>query len=177
MANFVTRALFFCVFLSATLNGSDSRAAPQIEDYVKKAGEGASIVPPGKLKLNGRKAVCGRRPTALNPHFDDYGGAFITTDPGYIILNPKKMKGLSTTIQFYIYSHECGHQMRGESEETADCFAIKRGIRYGWLDKKGMDEICKFMWDHKADFTHDPGPERCKKMRACFQEQKAKTKR
>ena len=152
-------------------------AAPALQEYVKEAGEGAKVVPAGKLKLDGRRAICGRRPTALNPHFDDYGGAFPNAEPGYIILNPKKLKGLLTTVKFYIYSHECGHQMRGASEEGADCFAIKRGRRYGWLDRDGLDEICKFMWDHKADFTHAAGPERCEAMKICFEAATPKAKK
>lgn len=152
-------------------------AAPSIEEYVKEAGDGASIVPAGKLKIDGHSAICGHRPTALNPKLDDYGGAFPNAEPGYIILNVPRMKGLPTPVKFYIYSHECGHQMRGHSESGADCFAIKRGVRYGWLDKKGLDQICAFMWDHKADFVHAAGPERCKAMRACFDEEMSKRKK
>lgn len=153
-----------CLFLSV----QHVQATPSIEEYAKEAGEGAKIIPAGQLKLNGYRAICGRRPTVLNPGFDDYGGAFPNANPGYIILNPKKMKGLSTVVQFYVYLHECGHQMRGHSEEGADCYAVQKGRRTGWLDEKGMQEICDFMWSHKADFTHAAGPERCKSMKACF---------
>lgn len=155
--------------ISLPLGTNLSQAAPpSISEYVRKAGKGAYVVPPKELKFDGHTAICGRRPTVMNPKFDDYGGAYINANPGYIILNPKKLEKVSTIIKFYIYGHECGHQMRGESESDADCFSIRRGVRYGWLDKQGMDEICKFMWDHKADFTHEAGPERCKAMRTCF---------
>jgi hypothetical protein len=77
---------------------------------------------------------------------------------------------LPTAVKFYIYSHECGHQFIGIDESAADCFAVKRGRRYGWLKPDGMDQICKFMWSHKGDSAHLPGPKRCELMRKCYDE-------
>lgn len=147
-------------------------AAPTIEAYVKQAGEAVKIIPAGQLIFDGKRASCGKRPTVMHPGFDDYGGSY----PGYVILNPDKLKGLPTAVKFYIYSHECGHQFQGEGEDAADCFAVKRGRRYGWLTRKGLDEVCHFMWSHKADFSHTSGPERCKAMRKCYEATAPKTR-
>ena len=67
-------------------------------------------------KLDGRKVNCGKRPTVLNSNFDSWGGAF----PGFLILNTKKITGLSTAVKLYVYSHECGHQFEAFESIKAD---------------------------------------------------------
>ncbi len=138
-----------------------------VKEYLAKyAAKNAKIVAPGKLRLVGRRRSCGKRVTVLDPKFSDYGGAY----PDFLILNPVKLKKLPAVIQFYVFAHECGHQFRGANETAADCFAVKRGRRRGWLSPKGMDQICKFMWSHTGDTMHLPGPERCRIMKRCYKE-------
>lgn len=137
---------------------------PTVREYLSTAPAGTTLVPAGKLKLNGRSARCGKHPAVMDPKFDDFGGAY----PGFVILNPKRMKGLPTVVQFYIYSHECAHQTVGPDENAADCAAIRRGKREGWLNKAGVDQICKFMAPYSGDSLHLPGKKRCQKMRQCF---------
>ena len=112
----------------------DDPAGPTVDDYMKQAGPDAKLVPQGTLKIDGRTVNCGKRPTILNSNFDSWGGAF----PGFLILNTKKITGLSTPVKLYIYSHECGHQFEGPDETKADLFAIRRGVKWGWLDAAGM---------------------------------------
>ncbi len=95
-------------------SGSD---APTVEDYLKEAGPEAKLVPFDKFKIDGRSVICGRRPVILNSNFDSWGGAF----PGFLIINTKKITGLTTPVKLYIYSHECGHQFVGADETKADC--------------------------------------------------------
>ena len=123
-------------------------AGPTIDDYVKQAGTDVKIVPHGTLKIDGRMVNCGKRPTVLNSNFDSWGGAF----PGFVILNTKKINGLSTAVKLYVYSHECGHQFVGPDETKADLFAIRRGVKWGWLDAVGMEDICTFISTLKGDF-------------------------
>lgn len=138
-------------------------AGPTPEEYATHIG-GAPIVPPGDLRLDGRKAQCGQRPTVLDEKLDDYGAAY----PGFLILNPKLMNRVSTPVKMWIFAHECGHQFRGPDEETADCFAVQRGRRQGWLDEIGLDEVCKFISPAKGDSMHFSGSQRCEAMRKCF---------
>jgi hypothetical protein len=145
--------------------GSTS-VGPSLNDYVKEVGADAKIVPHGQLKLDGRNVNCGTRPTVLNPNFDSWGGAF----PGFLILNTKKIGGLSTQVKLYIYSHECGHQFEGADETKADLFAIRRGVKWGWLDAQGMEDICTFISQLKGDSVHPPGPKRCETMRAYYRQ-------
>lgn len=121
-------------------------------------------IAPGKLKLAGRLMGCGRTPTLISNSFWDYGGA----TRGLIILNQKRLKTLPAAVQLYVYAHECGHQIYGVSEPNADCYAVKRGRRDGWLSQRGLSQICTFLKDLPGDYVHPPGPKRCKIMTACF---------
>jgi hypothetical protein len=144
-------------------SGSD---APTVEDYLKEVGPEAKLIPFDKFKIDGRSVVCGRRPVVLNSNFDSWGGAF----PGFLILNTKKITGLTTPVKLYIYSHECGHQFVGADETKADLFAIRRGVKWGWLDAVGMEDICTFISTLKGDSVHPAGPKRCETMRNYYKQ-------
>ena len=138
--------------------------SPTPEEYVAHVGGDARIVPPGEFKLDGQKMVCGQRPTVVDNQLDDYGAAY----PGFLIMNEKLLSRLSTPVKMWIYSHECGHQFRGPDEETADCFAVQRGRRMGWLTPQGVEEICRFIAPAKGDGMHFAGSHRCEAMRRCY---------
>src|SRR6185312_13260960 len=94
MGRGVHRALL--LGLTLALAGSDGRAQdrdPTPEEYVRKVGGSAQIIPAGALKLDGHTAVCGRRPTVLNDNLDDYGAAY----QGFLILNPKLLAKIKST--------------------------------------------------------------------------------
>ncbi|HBH42420.1 MAG TPA: hypothetical protein DD732_04435 [Rhizobiales bacterium] len=150
---------------SGSTEGSTT-SGPTVEDYLKEAGPDTKLVNQGALKIDGRPVNCGKRPTVLNSNFDSWGGAF----PGFVILNTKKIAGLSTPVKLYVYSHECGHQFEGPDETKADLFAIRRGVTRGWLDAVGMEDICTFISTLKGDGVHPPGPERCETMRKYYRE-------
>ncbi len=148
----------FCAFFA-----TPAAAGPTPEEYAQQV-NGAKIVPWGELKLDGRKVNCGKRPTVLDNQLDDYGAAY----PGFLILNPKLLDRVSTAVKLWIHAHECGHQFRGPDEETADCFAVQRGRRQGWLTADGLEEVCKFIAPAKGDSMHFSGSRRCEMMRQCF---------
>ena len=139
-------------------------AGPTPEEYVAHVGGDAKIVVAGQLSLDGHKLVCGQRPTVLDSNLDDYGAAY----PGFLILNPKLLARVSTPVKLWIHAHECGHQFRGPDEETADCFAVQRGRRAGWLTPEGLEEVCKFISPAKGDSMHFSGSHRCDSMRRCY---------
>ena len=147
-------------------NEGSTIAGPSLDDYLKEVGPDGKLIPHGALKIDGKSVNCGKRPTVLNPNFDSWGGAF----PGFLILNNKKINGLSTQVKLYIYSHECGHQFIGADETKADLFAIRRGVKWGWLDAQGMEDICTFISQLKGDSVHPPGPQRCETMRKYYRE-------
>jgi hypothetical protein len=145
--------------------GSGS-SGPTLDEYLKSVGPDGKLIAHGALKLDGKSVNCGKRPTVLNPNFDSWGGAF----PGFLILNNKKMNGLNAQVKLYIYSHECGHQFIGADETRADLFAIRRGVKYGWLDAQGVEDICTFISQLKGDAVHPPGPQRCETMRNYYRQ-------
>lgn len=140
---------------------------PNPNEYVEHVGGDARIVPPGALKFDGNRMLCGHRPTVLDGNLDDYAAAY----PGFLIVNPKLMNRVSTPVKMWIYAHECGHQFRGPDEETADCFAVQRGRRQGWLDERGLEEVCNFIRPAKGDMMHFSGSHRCETMKKCYSEQ------
>jgi len=148
------------VYRGGTANG------PTVEQYLEQVGPSGQEIPHGSLTIDGIRVNCGTRPTVLNPNFDSWGGAF----PGFLILNTTKIAGLSTQVKLYIYSHECGHQFIGASETKADLFAIRRGVKWGWLDAQGMEQICTFISQLKGDAVHPPGPQRCETMRTYYRQ-------
>jgi len=141
-----------------------AQAGPSPEEYVSHVGGDAKVIAPGELRLDNRKLLCGQRPTVLDNNLDDYGAAY----PGFLILNPKLLNKVSTPVKMWIYAHECGHQFRGPDEETADCFAVQRGRRQGWLTNEGLEEVCSFIAPAKGDSMHFSGSHRCETMRKCY---------
>ena len=154
-----------CALGIVSLASPDRAAAgPTPEEYIAHVGGDAQLVQPGSLKLDGFRMTCGQRPTVLDNQLDDYGAAY----PGFLILNPRLMAKVPTVVKKWIFAHECGHQFRGPDEETADCFAVQRGRRQGWLTEVGLEEICKFISPAKGDSMHLSGSHRCQAMRQCF---------
>lgn len=158
--NMVLLAGLAAAALAVTLASPAPEAAPE-----------GTVLAPGKLRLAGRIMRCGRTPTRISRSFWDYGGA----KKGLIILNPAKLEGLSAAVQLYVYAHECGHQVYGAREARADCYAVERGKREGWLDGAGLSQICAFLEGYPGDWVHPPGPKRCQIMTKCFN--KAKPRR
>jgi hypothetical protein len=154
--------LFACV-LGWRMSHADE-APPTPEEYVAYVGGGARIVAPGELALDNRRLTCGRRPTVLDEKLDDYGAAY----PGFLILNTRLLARVSTPVKLWIFAHECGHQFRGPDEDAADCFAVQRGRREGWLNAEGLEEICRFISPAKGSSMHYSGANRCESMRKCF---------
>jgi len=143
---------------------------PTPTEYIAHVGGDAKLVPAGALTLDGNRMICGHRPTVLDNSLDDYAAAY----PGFLIVNPKLMNRVSTPVKMWIYSHECAHQFRGPDEDTADCFAVQRGRRQGWLSEGGLDEVCSFIRPAKGDMMHLSGSSRCESMRRCFKDPKVR---
>lgn len=145
------------VVLATALLSASVEAAPEHK-----------MVAAGKLKLAGRYIACGVTPTQLSSTFWDYGGAA----RGRIILNPVKLAKLPEAVRLWVYAHECGHQIYGARETRADCYAVQRGRREGWLEQAGLNQICAFLSDNPGDHVHPAGPKRCAGMAQCFRKVK-----
>jgi len=137
---------------------------PTPDEYVAHVGGDAKVVPAGQLTLDNRRLTCGQRPTVLDSQLDDYGAAY----PGFLILNPRLLTRVSTPVKLWIHAHECAHQFRGPDEETADCFAVQRGRREGWLTPEGLEQVCQFIAPARSTSMHLSGSHRCQAMRQCY---------
>lgn len=158
------RCLAIIAGLVLLASPSAAEDVPTPEEYAEHVGGDAKVLSPGALKLDGRQQVCGQRPVVMDSQLDDYGAAY----PGFLILNPRLLSRVSTPVKLWIFAHECGHQFRGPDEETADCFAVQRGRRQGWLTPEGLEEVCTFIAPAKGDSMHFSGSHRCEYMRKCY---------
>jgi hypothetical protein len=62
------------------------------------------------------------------------------------------------------------HQTVGNDEVKADCVAVQRGRKEGWLTASGLEQVCEFMRPARQDRRHFSGVQRCEFKRRCFVE-------
>ncbi len=85
-----------------------------------------------------------------------------------IMLNVRAMADLPRPVQWLIYYHECGHILFGPSETAADCYAVRRARREGWLSAQALGEICATFNIAGHGPVHPDPEERCNQLRQCF---------
>ena len=120
------------------------------------------LVAPGRLVIAGRRLSCGATATLVR----DFEGFAVSST--VIMLNMQAMKDLPRPVQWLIYYHECGHILYGPSETAADCYAVRRARREGWLNQKALDDVCA-VFNIAGHGSLHPDPEaRCNQLRQCF---------
>jgi hypothetical protein len=120
------------------------------------------LLAPGRLVIAGRRLTCGGISTLVQ----DFVG--IAASSTVITLNMAALKDLPQKVQWLIYYHECGHILYGPSETMADCYAVRRARREGWLNGEALDQICATFTIAGHGPSH-PDPEaRCNQLRQCF---------
>ncbi len=143
--------------LTLLVAASEQRAA---------AFEESKLVQPGRLVIAGRSLTCGATSTLVR----DFEGFAVSST--VIMLNMTAMKELPRMVQWLIYYHECGHILFGPSETAADCYAVRRARREGWLNSQGLEEICA-VFNIAGHGPAHPDPEaRCNQLRQCFANRK-----
>jgi hypothetical protein len=120
------------------------------------------LVQPGRLVVAGRRLSCGATATLLR----DFEGFAVSST--VIMLNMQALKDLPRPVQWLIYYHECGHILYGPSETAADCYAVRRARREGWLDDQALDEICAVFNIAGHGPVHPDPVQRCNDLRQCF---------
>lgn len=118
---------------------------------------------PGEYAIAGHRPRCGESRTVVSAELDDFGAAV----PGTIVLNPKRLARLPTKARLFVYAHECGHQVHGRSEASADCHAAKRGRDRGWLSKGDIAGLCGVFPKAMSSASHAARGARCAVIRAC----------
>jgi hypothetical protein len=157
-------ALIVLAGWSSQVVAQKSTKSPTPQEYINHVG--GRLIPAGELELDGRRMACGNHPTVMDDRLDDFSAAY----PKFTILNPRRLARLSSPVKFWVYEVACGFQMVGWDPARADCFAIERGKKAGWLTASGVDEICAFIAPTQpSEATRQPpGPLRCERMRKCF---------
>jgi hypothetical protein len=118
----------------------------------------------GSLLIAGRALRCGRNRNVLDRSLPNLGLAA----PGVLVLNPRELGRLSDTVRLFVYHHECGHHKVGGSELRADCWAVKQGVRDGWLGRTGLAQVCHSFGNAPPTSTHPSGASRCANLDRCF---------
>jgi hypothetical protein len=137
---------------------------PDLSAEAYLAWSGGKLIDAGRTEIDGRRMPCGSSPTILDFHLSDFGAS----GRGFIVLNPNLFVGLPVPVKLWVFSHECAHQTVGADEGKADCVAVQRGRREGWLTEGGFRQVCDFMKPTRGDSSHFSGPQRCELMQRCF---------
>jgi hypothetical protein len=109
---------------------------------------------------------CGNVRSRLDARLDNIGISI--PDRGLIVMNPSLLGRETSTVRLFVYSHECGHHHVGGSELGADCWAVRRGLREGWLDKDGLKQVCGSFGGAPETPTHPSAARRCRNLNQCF---------
>jgi hypothetical protein len=119
---------------------------------------------PGEYRIAGHALSCQSVRTLVSAQLNDFGAAV----PGTIVLNPQRLNRLAPAARLFVYAHECGHQIHGRSEASADCYAAQRGRDEGWLRKGDIAGICGVFPRAMTSASHGARGARCAVIRACF---------
>lgn len=120
------------------------------------------VLAPGRLVIEGRRLSCGSTKTLLR----DFEGFAVSST--VIMLNMQALNDLPRQVQWLIYYHECGHILFGPSETAADCYAVKRARREGWLNDQTLNDVCAVFNIAGHGPVHPDPEERCNQLRQCF---------
>lgn len=144
--------LFVCGVLTAELVSATPAAA--------QSGRGD-----GGVSIAGRSLKCGRIPTRFDNNLPIEGAAVMGQS---VILNPRLLNRHPGAVRLFVFAHECGHHIVGGSELSADCYAVGRGVKEGWLTADGLKAVCRSFNDAPETPTHPSGQRRCTNLDRCF---------
>lgn len=118
----------------------------------------------GTVSIAGRNLRCGGARNVLDRRLPSEGAAA----PGVLIINPRLINRMPPVVRVFVYYHECGHHNIGASELRADCWAVNRGVREGWLDRAGLRQVCRSFGNMPRTPTHPSSRARCRNLDRCF---------
>jgi hypothetical protein len=118
----------------------------------------------GTLLIAGRSLRCGNTRNVLDPRLSNLGLAA----PGVVVFNPRELNRWPDAVRLFVFHHECGHHHVGGDELGADCWAVKEGVRQGWLNQDSLAQVCRSFGNGPATSTHPAGARRCASLNRCF---------
>jgi len=135
-----------------------------LDSDVARSASAIDLQRDGRLAMAGRALRCGSVRNVLDPRLPNLGVAA----PGVVVFNPRLLGRHTDTVRLFVFHHECGHHHVGGSETGADCWAVKQGVRGGWLSRQGIGEVCRSFGNAPPTPTHPSGASRCASLRVCF---------
>lgn len=120
----------------------------------------------GAVEIAGRSMRCGNVRSRLDSGLQNLGISI--PDRSLIVINPALLRRQPETVRLFVFTHECGHHSVGGSELGADCWAVKRGLREGWLTKEGLKQVCRSFGNAPETPTHPSASRRCSNLDRCF---------
>jgi hypothetical protein len=118
----------------------------------------------GALAVAGRSLRCPNTRAVLDSQLPNLGLAA----RGVVVFNPRLLNRQTDTVRLFVFHHECGHHYVGGSETGADCWAVKQGVRQGWLNREGLAQVCRSFGNAPETPTHPSGASRCASLDQCF---------
>jgi len=144
------------VCVCAALDGPPAVSAQSAQGIAKQRD--------GTVLIAGRSLRCGSMRNVLDPRLPNLGLAA----PGVVVFNPRQLSRWPETVRLFVFHHECGHHHVGGDELAADCWAVKSGVREGWLNRDGLGQVCRSFGNGPATSTHPAGARRCASLDRCF---------
>ena len=144
------------VCVCAALDGPPAVSAQSAQGIAKQRD--------GTVLIAGRSLRCGSMRNVLDPRLPNLGLAA----PGVVVFNPRQLGRWPDTVGLFVFHHECGHHHVGGDELAADCWAVKSGVREGWLNRDGLGQVCRSFGNGPATSTHPAGARRCASLDRCF---------
>ena len=142
--------------LCAVLDSPPAISAQSVQNIAKQRD--------GTVLIAGRSLRCGNMRNVLDPGLPNLGLAA----PGVVVFNPRQLNRWPDTVRLFVFHHECGHHHVGGDELGADCWAVKEGVRDGWLTREGLGQVCRSFGGGPATSTHPSGARRCGSLDRCF---------
>jgi hypothetical protein len=130
----------------------------------QSAASPVSLQRDGAITMAGRALKCGSVRNVLDDRLPNLGIA----SPGVLVMNPRLLTRQPQTVRLFVFYHECGHHHVGGNEMRADCWAVGEGVREGWLDRKGLAQVCASFNNAPPTPTHPSGRARCGNIDRCF---------
>ncbi len=118
----------------------------------------------GTMSIAGRSLRCGNVRNVLDGGLPSEGAAA----PGVLVINPRLLNRMPPTVRIFVYYHECGHHSVGASELGADSWAVNRGVSEGWLDRSGLQQVCRSFGNMPRTPTHPSSRSRCRNLERVY---------
>ncbi len=109
----------------------------------------------------------------------DVGRAWVVAGVPFIVMDTELLRTLPAKLRLFFYGHECAHHVlghwyakSGNSELEADCWAIKDARDRNLFNRDDVSSFAPFFARSRGTrWGHLPGPERAKRLLACYDEE------